>query len=61
MSTKTSTEKPDIDKTSDDQESKDKGIVKPLVEKGLPPGISPEQAKDPGNAVDGRNGYQDNS
>jgi hypothetical protein len=30
-------------------ESKDRGIIKPLMETGLPPGISKQQAADPGN------------
>lgn len=47
-----------IDK--DGQASKDEGIVKPLVKTGLPPGISPDQAKDPGNASGGKN-FRNNS
>lgn len=30
----------------------DRGILKPLVENGLPPGISKQQAADPGNQTD---------
>jgi hypothetical protein len=30
-------------------ESADRGIIKPLVETGLPPGISEQRAKDPGD------------
>ncbi|MES2535507.1 MAG: hypothetical protein V4632_06495 [Pseudomonadota bacterium] len=37
----------------DNRKTEDKGNLKQAVETGLPPGISPEQAKDPGkNAPD---------
>lgn len=34
-------------KTNESKE--DRGIIKPLLETGLPPGISKQQAVDPGN------------
>jgi len=32
-----------------EKSGKDRGILKPLLENGLPPGISKQQAADPGN------------
>lgn len=46
-------------KTAD--ESKDRGVIKPLLENGLPPGISPQRAKDPGNVPEKNKRVKNNS
>lgn len=35
-----------------EKSGKGRGILKPLMENGLPPGISKQQAVDPGNQTD---------
>jgi hypothetical protein len=34
-----------------ESKSKESAIVKPVLKTGLPPGISPQEAKDPGSAT----------
>lgn len=45
----------------DAAESKDRGVIKPLAENGLPPGISQQQAKDPGNMPEKNKQVKNNS
>ena len=45
----------------DADESKDRGVLKPLAENGLPPGISQQQAKDPGNMPEKNKQVKNNS
>lgn len=39
----------------------DRGVVKPLMENGLPPGISKQRAADPGNTPDKKNPVRNES
>jgi hypothetical protein len=41
--------------------AKESAIVKPVLKTGLPPGISPERAKDPGNAPGSSKRVKNNS